>query len=52
MVTFNSSINKVAEEKEDSILSIVLLALISEKVVLIFNPDCGNEICHQKPEYS
>ena len=36
IVTFNSSINKVAEEKDDSILLILLFALMSEKVVLIF----------------
>ena len=35
MVTFNSSMNRVAEEKDDSILLILLFALISEKVVLI-----------------
>ena len=38
MVTFNSSMNRVAEEKDDSILLILLFALISEKVVLIVKP--------------
>ena len=38
MVAFKSSINKVADEKVDSILLMSLFTLISAKVELRFNP--------------